>query len=146
MEKFGPRCARSLVLPIEDSESQVRSSGSRPLTEAFAVIGLPSTLEAKLAIARRGCVRMDESIQRQMKDGSYSMRAFCSMGAMLLLLIAAAEAPLAAQVQPEAAPTAGSQVTPAPAPAPAAGQQTTPPPPVKAPAPAADANYAGPMD
>jgi polysaccharide biosynthesis/export protein len=84
---------------------------------------------------------MDESIQRQMKDGSYSMRAFCSMGAMLLLLIAAAEAPLAAQVQSDAAPTAGSQVTPAPA----AGQQTTTPPPAKAPA-TADANYAGPMD
>jgi polysaccharide biosynthesis/export protein len=74
------------------------------------------------------------------------MRVFCSMGAMLLLLIAAAEAPLAAQVQPEAAPTAGSQVSPAPAPAPAAGQQTTAPPPAKAPAPTADANYAGPMD
>ncbi len=73
------------------------------------------------------------------------MRSFCSMGAMLLLLIAAAEAPLAAQVQPETAPTAGSQVSPAPAPP--AGQQAPPPAaPVKAPAPAADANYAGPMD
>jgi polysaccharide biosynthesis/export protein len=72
------------------------------------------------------------------------MRVFCFMGAMLLLLIAATEAPLAAQVQPEAAPTAGSQASPAPAPP--AGQQATPPPPVKAPAPAADASYAGPMD
>jgi polysaccharide biosynthesis/export protein len=62
------------------------------------------------------------------------------MGAMLLL-VAAAQAPLAAQTKPEA--TSGSQVSSAPATP--AEQQTTPPAPAKVP-PAGDTNYAGPMD
>ena len=71
------------------------------------------------------------------------MRVFCSTGAVLLMLVAAAEAPIAAQTKSEAAATAGSQVNSAPASS--TEQQTTAPAPAKVP-PAADTNYAGPMD
>jgi polysaccharide biosynthesis/export protein len=71
------------------------------------------------------------------------MRVFCSMGAILLMLVAAAEAPIAAQTKSEAASTAGSQVSSAPASS--AEQQTAAPAPARVP-PAGDANYAGPMD
>ncbi len=70
------------------------------------------------------------------------MRAFCSMGAILLMLVAA-EAPIAAQMKSEAAATAGSQVNSAQASS--ADQQTAPPAPAKVPS-AGDTNYAGPMD
>jgi polysaccharide export outer membrane protein len=71
------------------------------------------------------------------------MRVFRSMGAILLMLVAAAEVPIAAQTKSEAASTAGSQVSSALASS--AEQQTAAPAPAKVP-PAGDANYAGPMD
>jgi polysaccharide export outer membrane protein len=71
------------------------------------------------------------------------MRVFCSMGAVLLMLVAAAEAPIAAQTKSEVTATAGSQVTSGPVSS--AEQQTTTPAAAKA-APANDTNYAGPMD
>jgi polysaccharide biosynthesis/export protein len=58
-----------------------------------------------------------------------------------LMLVAAEQAPIAAQMKSEVTATAGSQVTSAPS----ADQQTTAPAPAKAP-PAGDTNYAGPMD
>jgi polysaccharide biosynthesis/export protein len=71
------------------------------------------------------------------------MRVFCSMGAVLLMLVAAAGAPIAAQMKSEAASTAGSQVNSTPASS--HEQQTTAPAPARVPA-AGDTNYAGPMD
>jgi polysaccharide export outer membrane protein len=75
-----------------------------------------------------------------MNDGGYSMKWFCSMGAMLLIPVAVM--PLAAQMTSESPATVASASS---APAVPPQQQTTPPATAKAPG-ATDANYAGPMD
>jgi len=74
------------------------------------------------------------------KVEGYSMKRFCSMGALLLLLPVAAR-PLAARVTSQAAATNGA----APNATPANEQTTAPAAPNAAPA-TASPNYAGPMD